>query len=271
MLRKDINSDNNTKPRRRPSFAETSKCMDHASSETPAHTLTVPINYKRRPISQATSWPSSALNSTEMEPASMVKDANSFTASMILRVSSLILKLSLKVLDLPKLETTKSAVTHMLTAFGPILRLVMDVVHQRSQDSHASNKSTTRTHYKRTWDKSKKRKVPLEYHSNQLLQCQHQLKCQFHKWTTNNTNSQWWWNHSQTTQTWALTTIMFTNNHNYKASIATTKSHKWTSHHFQLSRKHNSLLQNNLLCLISLNHSSANLDKQYEIVTQNNL
>lgn len=232
------------KPRRRPSFAETSKCTEAASSETPAHTLTVPTNYKRRPISQATSWPSSALNSTEMESANMVKDANSSTASMTSRVSLLIHKLSLKVPDLPKLETTKSAVTHMLTASGPTLRLVMVAVHQRSQDSHASSKSTTRTHYKRTWDKSKKRK---ELQLNQLQFNQLQFKCQSSKWTTNNSNNQWWWNHSQTTQTWASTTIMCTiNNHNSNHIIASTKDQQWTSNLFQISRDHHLLLQNKL-------------------------
>jgi len=55
MLRKDFNSDNNTRAKRRLSCAETSRCTEAASLVTPAHTLTVPTNSRRKHISQATS------------------------------------------------------------------------------------------------------------------------------------------------------------------------------------------------------------------------
>jgi len=83
MQKKDSNSNNNMKARRKLNCAETLKCMVNANSETPAHMLMVPTNYKRKHIFQATSWPSYALNSTKMVSACMVKDANSYTVSMI--------------------------------------------------------------------------------------------------------------------------------------------------------------------------------------------
>jgi hypothetical protein len=55
MLKKETNSDKTTKARRRLSYAETLRCTEAASLATPAHTLMVPINFRRRLISQATS------------------------------------------------------------------------------------------------------------------------------------------------------------------------------------------------------------------------
>lgn len=83
MLKRDSNSNNNTKRRRKPNCAEISKCMDNANLVTPAHTHTEHTSSRRRLISQATSWPSFALNSIPMACACMVRDANSCTVSMI--------------------------------------------------------------------------------------------------------------------------------------------------------------------------------------------
>ena len=85
MLRKDINSDNNTRPRRRQSCAETLRCMKDASTVIPAHMHMVLTNFRGRITFQATLWLSSAPNSTEMVYACMVRGANFCIARMILR------------------------------------------------------------------------------------------------------------------------------------------------------------------------------------------
>jgi len=219
MLKREPYSDNNMRARRRLSYAETSRCMEAASSVTPAHTHMDPTNFRRRPISQATSWLSSAPNITERVSANMVRDANSYTVSMTLRLNWLTHKLWRKEPDLPNKETTKSAVTHMLTASGPTWRPVMVVAHQRSQDLLFSNKSILRTTYKRTWDKSNKR---MQLKEPQKLQLQ--SKPQF-KWTIS--NHQWWWNTTHTTKTSTMATKF--NNHSSKAIWASTNPIKWCS------------------------------------------
>lgn len=83
MLKKDSNSNNNMKAKRKLNCAETLKCTVNANLVTLAHTLTEPTSSKRKPIFQATSWQSFALNSTKMVYASTEKDANSCTVSMI--------------------------------------------------------------------------------------------------------------------------------------------------------------------------------------------
>jgi len=227
MLRRDSNSDNNMRARRRLSCAEISRCMAAASSVTPAHMHMDLTNFRRRPISQATSWPSSAPNITEMVPANMVRDANSYTVSMTLRLNWHTPKPWRKEPDLPNKETPKSVVTHMLTASGPTWRPVMDVVHQRSQDLLVSNKSIIRKTFKRTWDKSNKR-MPLK----EPQKLQHQSKPQF-RWATS--NNQWWWSSTHTTKT--STTATKSNNHNSKAIWASTNPTKWCSNnHSQLSQ-----------------------------------
>jgi len=242
MLKRDTNSDNNMRARRRLSCAETSRCTEAASLETPAHMLMVPINFRRRLISQATSWPSFALNSIEMVPASMVRDANSYTVSMTLRLNWLTLKPSRKEPDSPNRETIKLVVTQWLTASGPTWRLVMVAVHQRSQDLLASNKFTTKIPSKRTSDKSNKRTLLRE---PQKLQYQLQFK-----WTT--TNNQWWWSSTHTTKTW--TTDTKCHNHNSKATWAST----WTSRATKwCSSNHSQNSQISILPPIaSLSHSS---------------
>lgn len=217
MLRRETNSDNNMRARRRLSCAETSRCTEAASLVTPAHMPMVPTNFRRRLISQATSWPSFALNFIEMVLASMARDANSYTVSMTLRLNWLTLKPSRKEPDLPNRETLKSAGTRWLTACGPTWRLVMAAVHQRSQDLLASNKFTTKTPSKRTSDKSNKKTLLREL---QKLQHQQQPKVQFKCTTTN--NNQWWWNSTHSTKTW--TTDTKCHNHNSKATWAST----WT-------------------------------------------
>lgn len=52
---KECNSDNNTNQKRKPNFAETSKCMENANSVTTAHMLTENTSSKRKPTFQATS------------------------------------------------------------------------------------------------------------------------------------------------------------------------------------------------------------------------
>lgn len=150
MPTRDSNSSSNMKPRRRLSFAETSRCTTAASMETLAHMHMVPINFKRRHIFQAISWQSYVHNSIEMEPVLMVRDVNTFTVFMISNLSWHILKPSKKELDLLNKEITKSAVIHMLTVFGQISKQVTDAVHPKNLDLHVSNKSITKNHYKRT-------------------------------------------------------------------------------------------------------------------------
>jgi len=82
-LKRDSNSNNNMKAKRKLNCAEISKCMDNANSVTLAHMHMVLISSKRKHISQATLWPSFALNSMKKVLACMVKDANSCTVFMI--------------------------------------------------------------------------------------------------------------------------------------------------------------------------------------------
>jgi len=131
------------------------------------------------------------------------------------------------VLDLPNRETRKLVATQWLTASGLTLRQVMVVVHQRSQDSLASNKSITRITFKRTWDKLNKKTQLRE-----PLKLQLKSKPQF---KITNFNNQWWWSSTHTTKI-STTTTKF-NNHNSKATWASTKPTKWCSNsHFQLSQ-----------------------------------
>jgi hypothetical protein len=53
MLKRDTNSNNSMRARRRLSFAETLRCTVTASTVTPAHTLMALISFKRRHIFQA--------------------------------------------------------------------------------------------------------------------------------------------------------------------------------------------------------------------------
>jgi len=223
MLRRDTSSDNNMRAKRRLSCAETLRCMEAASSVTPAHMHMVTTNFRRRLISQATSWPSFALNSTEMVLASMVRDANSCIVSMTSRLNWLMLKLSRKEPDSPNRETLKSVVTQWLTASGPTWRLVMVAEHQRSQDLLASNKFIIRTAYKRTSDKLKSKTLLRE-----PQKLQHQFQLQFKpksQWTT--TNNHQWWSSTHTTKTWTMDSK--SNNHNSRATWASTRAIKWCS------------------------------------------
>jgi len=145
MLKRDSNSSSNTKARRKPNCAETSKCMDNANSATPAHTHTEHTSSKRRLTCQATSWPSFAHNSTPMACACMVRDANSCTVFMIWSQNWPILKHSAKEPDLLIRETLKSARTQEPSASGPTWRQVMAAEHQRGHVSHALSKFTTKT------------------------------------------------------------------------------------------------------------------------------
>lgn len=54
IKRKECNSSNNTKAKRKQSCAETSKCTENANSETLALMLTESISFKRKPICQVT-------------------------------------------------------------------------------------------------------------------------------------------------------------------------------------------------------------------------
>jgi hypothetical protein len=250
MPKKDNNSNNNTKARRRLNYAETLRCTVAASSVTPAHTHMVLTSFRRRHISQATSWQSFAPNSTEMVSAGMVKDANSYTVSTTSRPNWLTAKHSRKVPDLLSKETPKSAVTLWLTASGPTWRLAMVAVHQKDHVLHASKRFITKTHYKRTWDKSKKKMLSKE--------------TKF-KWTTsNNTNNQshnhnkcQWWNHAHTTttKTWTWTSTIC-HNPSFKATKASMKSSQWTTYHQCHHSKGHSLHHNRQLPTQSLNHSS---------------
>jgi len=147
----------------------------------------------------------------------------------------------------------------MLSAFGPTWRLVMDVVHQRSQDLHASNKSTTRNLFMRTWRRSKKRRQLTE---------QPTLQLQYLKWTTtttnssnlkSNSNSQWWWNSIHTTKIWTWISAIRLNSHNFNivtATCTTTKVCQWTTNHFLPSPRDRHLFQSKLQSTLSSNHSS---------------
>jgi len=55
VLKREFISDKPMKPRRRLSFAGTSRCMEPAGMVTHAHMPTDPTNSKKRPIFQATS------------------------------------------------------------------------------------------------------------------------------------------------------------------------------------------------------------------------
>lgn len=158
-LKRDTNSDNSMRARRKPSSARTSRCTADASMATTAHTHMEPNSFRERHISQATSWQSSALNSKKTECACMVIDANSYTAHTILRLSWATPKHSKKVPDLQIEETTKSVETPQLSASGPTWRLEMDVEHQRSHVFQSSRKSIIKTNIMRTWTKSKKKKM----------------------------------------------------------------------------------------------------------------
>lgn len=146
MPRRESNSDNNTRARRRPSCAETSRCTVPADTATPAHMPTEPTNSRRRPIFQATSWLNYVYNSTKLVRVLTDQDANIFTQSTISRPNWLTLKHWRKVPGLPNSETSKSVERQVLEliASGPTWRHQMDAVLQRSQDSQSLSKSTTR-------------------------------------------------------------------------------------------------------------------------------
>jgi len=157
MPKRDSNSSNNMKQRRKLNCAETSKCMVHANSVILAHMLTESINFKRKHISQATSKLSFALNSTKKDFAYMVKDANSYTASSIWKHHWAMLKPFVKEEDLPSKEIIKSAVIQTLNASGLTWRAVMVVEHQKDHVFNALKTSITRKTCKRTWESLNKK------------------------------------------------------------------------------------------------------------------
>jgi len=146
MLRREFNSDNNMKARRKPSFAETSRCTANADMVTPAHMLTDPTNSKRSLISQVTSWQNYVYNSMKKARVLMAKDANISTQTTTSRLNLHTPKPWKREADLLILETSRSTVIPLeeLTAYGPTWRPQMDVEHQRCQDFQSLSKSTTR-------------------------------------------------------------------------------------------------------------------------------
>lgn len=145
MPKREFNSGNNTRARRRQSCAETLRCTAAADMVTHALMLTAPTNCKRRPTSQATSWRNYVYNSMSKVRVPTAKGVNTSTPSTTLRPSLHTYKLWRRELDLLIWETSRSAVRGALTACGPTWRLLMDAAHQRSQGCQSLNKSTTRT------------------------------------------------------------------------------------------------------------------------------
>jgi len=166
IMRKDNNLSSSMKAKRKLSCVETFKCMVYASLVTHAHMPTVSTSFRRKPIYQATLWLSYALNSIKMASALMVKDANSYTASTTDNQNLHTLKLLRKEPDLLTWEMSKSVMTQEPNAYGPTLRLEMDVVHQRSQDLLSLKKSII----KRTITISKMKRLPYHHKYNNYLQ-----------------------------------------------------------------------------------------------------